>query len=44
MAIGVDLCSLTAGASEYFEHIDADTIQRFCGKTFRVFERERLDG
>jgi IS605 OrfB family transposase len=88
---GFDLCSLTAGASEYFEHIGADTIQRicteyaqkrsaakrlklrwrvsrgprrslgwvplkaaslkrkgnalrFCGKTFRVFERERLHG
>ena len=86
-----DLCSLTAGASEYFERIGADTIQRicieyaqkraavkrvklrwrvsrgsrrslgwipfksasvkrkghalrFCGKTFRVFERERLEG
>ena len=24
---GFDLCSLTAGASEYFEHIGADTIQ-----------------
>jgi putative transposase len=88
---GFDLCSLTAGATEYFERIGADTIQRvcveyaqkrsaakrlklrwrvsrgarrslgwlpfkaaslerkgnalrFCGKTFRVFERERLDG
>jgi len=88
---GFDLCSLSAGASEYFEHIGADTIQRicteyadkraaakrvklrrrvsrgarrslgwipfkvaslrrkgqavrFCGKRFRVFERERLDG
>ena len=88
---GFDLCDLTAGASEYFEHIGADTIQRicneyackrraakrlklrwrvsrgarrslgwipmkaaslrrkghalrFCGKTFRVFERERLEG
>jgi IS605 OrfB family transposase len=88
---GFDLCNLTAGASAYFEHIGADTIQRvcteyaqkrvaarrlklrwrisrgarrslgwipfkaaslkrkgramrFCGKTFRVFERERLDG
>ena len=87
---GFDLCSLTAGASEYFERIGADTIQRicceyackrraaqrlklrwrvsrgarrslgwipfkaaslkrknralrFCGKIFRVFERERLD-
>jgi len=87
---GFDLCSLTAGASQYFEHIGADTIQRicveyaqkraacrrrklrwrvsrgarrslgwvpfkaaslkrrgralrFCGKTFRVFEAERLD-
>jgi putative transposase len=86
---GFDLCSLTAGASQYFEHIGADTIQRicaeyaqkraacgrrrlrwrvsrgarrslgwvpfkaaslkrrgralrFCGKTFRVFEAERL--
>ena len=88
---GFDLCSLTAGASEYFEHIGADTIQRvcveyaqkrsatkrlklrwrvsrgarrslgwipfkaasikrkgrglrFCGKSLRVFERERLEG
>lgn len=88
---GFDLCSLTAGASEHFEHIGADTIQRicceyalkrrtakrvrlrwrvssgarrslgwvpfkalslkrrgkhlrFCGKTFRIFERERLEG
>jgi IS605 OrfB family transposase len=88
---GFDLCNLSAGASEYFEHIGADTIQRinceyaakrriakrprlrwrvsrgarrslgwvpfkavtikrkgagirFCGKSFRVFERERLDG
>lgn len=88
---GFDLCSLTAGSSEYFERIGADTIQRvcieyaqkrtaakrvklrwrvsrgprrslgwvplkaaslkrkgksfrFCGKTFRVFDRERLDG
>ena len=88
---GFDLCKLTAGASEYFQRIGADTIQRvcveyaqkraaakrlklrwrvsygarrslgwlpfkvaslkrkgnalrFCGKTFRVFERERLDG
>lgn len=88
---GFDLGYLTAGASEYFERIGADTIQsicahyaqkrraakrlrlrwrvsrgarrslgwipfkavnlrrkgnalRFCGKTFRVFERERLDG
>src|SRR5262249_30911484 len=88
---GYDLCNLTAGATEYFQHIGADTIQRicveyaqkrvaarglrlrggvsrgarrnlgwipfkaanlkrkgralrFCGKTFRVFERERLDG
>jgi putative transposase len=88
---GYDLCSLTAGATEYFERIGADTIQcicvhyaqkrsaakrlklhwrvsrgarrtlgwipfkraslkrkgnalRFCGKTFRVFERESLDG
>jgi putative transposase len=88
---GFDLCNLTSGATEYFEHIGADTIQRvcteyaekrtaarklrldwrasfgakralgwipfkaaslkrkgqglrFCGKTFRVFERERLDG
>src|SRR5581483_6564459 len=86
---GFDLCSLTAGASAYFERIRADTIQRicteyaqkrvtakrcklrwrvsrgarrslgwlpfkaaslkrkgralrFCGKTFRVFEPERL--
>jgi putative transposase len=88
---GFDLCSLTGGASEFFERIGADTIQRicveyaqkraaakrrklrwrvsrgarsslgwvpfkaaslkrkgrslrFCGKTFRVFEAERLDG
>jgi putative transposase len=88
---GFDLCSLTTGATEYFERIGADTIQRicveyaqkraaarrlklrwrvsrgarrslgwlpfkaasvkhkgnalrFCGKTFRVFERARLDG
>jgi putative transposase len=88
---GFDLCTLTAGATEYFQRIGADTIQRvcveyarkragakrpklrwrisrgarrslgwlpfkaaslkrksqalrFCGKTFRVFERERLDG
>src|SRR3974390_2038155 len=88
---GFDLCNLTAGATEYFEHIGADTIQRvcteyaqkrlaarrlklrwrvsrgahrslgwipfkaasikrkgrmvrFCGKTFRVFESERLEG
>ena len=88
---GFDLCKLTAGASEYFQRIGADTIQRvcveyaqkratakrlklhwrvsrgarrslgwlpfkaaslkrkghalrFCGKTFRVFERNRLDG
>src|SRR5579872_4524177 len=27
---GFDLCSLTAGATEYFEHIGADTIQRVC--------------
>jgi IS605 OrfB family transposase len=87
---GFDLCSLTAGASPYFEHIGADTIQRvcieyaqkrtiaqrvklrwrvshgarrslgwipfkasslrrkgravrFCGKSVRVFEAERLD-
>ena len=87
---GFDLCALTRGASEYFEHIGADTIQRicveyaqkraaakrlklrwrvsrgarrslgwvplksaslkrkghalrFCGKTFRVFEPERLN-
>ena len=86
---GFDLCNLTAGATEYFERIGADTIQcicteyaqkraaarrpklrwrvsrgprrslgwipfkatslrrrgrhlRFCGKTIRVFERERL--
>jgi IS605 OrfB family transposase len=86
-----ELCSLTAGASEFFERIGADTIQRicveyaqkraaakrrklrwrvsrgarrslgwvpfraaslkrkgralrFCGKTFRVFEAERLEG
>jgi len=88
---GFDLCYLSAGASEYFERIGADTIQRicceyaakrkaakrvrlrwrvsrgakrslgwvpfkaaslkrkgpslrFCGKSFRVFERERLKG
>jgi putative transposase len=88
---GYDLCNLTAGATEYFQRIGADTIQRicveyaqkrvaarrlklrwrvsrgarrslgwipfkaaslrrkgtalrFCGKTFRVFERERLEG
>lgn len=88
---GFDLCNLSAGATEYFERIGADTIQRicteyaakrraakrvrlrwrvsrgsrrslgwvpfksaslkrkgnvlrFCGKSFRVFERERLDG
>jgi putative transposase len=87
---GYDLCALTAGASEYFEHIGADTIQRicveyaqkriaakrsklrwrvsrgarrslgyvpfkaaslkrkghalrFCGKTLRIFERQRLE-
>lgn len=86
---GFDLCNLTAGSTEYFEHIGADTIQRicteyaakraaakrlklrwrvsrgarrslgwipfktaslkrkggalrFCGKTFRVFDREYL--
>ena len=86
---GFDLCTLSAGATEYFDHIGADTIQRicceyalkrraakrvrlrwrvsrgakrslgwvpfkaaslkrkgrglrFCGKTFRVFESERL--
>ena len=86
---GFDLCNLTAGATEYFEKIGADTIQRicteyavkrkaaqrlklrwrvsrgakrslgwvpfkaaslkrkghslrFCGKTFRVFDRESL--
>jgi putative transposase len=27
---GFDLCNLSAGASEYFEHIGADTIQRVC--------------
>ena len=88
---GFDLCNLSAGASEFFEHISASTIQsicthyaltrriakrvklrwrvsrgarrslgwvpfksvnlkrrgvslRFCGKAFRVFERERLEG
>ena len=88
---GFDLCQLTAGATEYFQRIGADTIQRvcveyaqkraaakrlklrwrvsrgarrslgwlpfkaaslkrkghalrFCGKTFRVFERRRLEG
>lgn len=86
---GFDLCNLTAGATEYFDHIGASTVQRvcteyaskrriakrlklrwrvtcgahrnpgwvplkaadlkrkgvalrFCGKHFRVFERERL--
>jgi putative transposase len=88
---GFDLCNLTSGATEYFERIGADTIQRvctefaakrtqarkaklrwrvsrgarrsfgwipfksaslrrngrylrFCGKTIRLFERERLGG
>jgi IS605 OrfB family transposase len=88
---GFDLCYLTAGATQYFDKIGADTIQsichhyaqkrqaarrvklrwrvsrgarqslgwipfkaaslkrkavclRFAGKSFRVFERERLDG
>ena len=88
---GFDLCKLSAGASEHFEHIGADTTQcinvhyaakrraakrvrlswrrsggsrrslgwvpfkaasikrkgagiRFCGKSFRVFERELLNG
>src|SRR5262249_39272648 len=88
---GFDLCYLTAGASQYFEYIRADTIQRvcveyaqkrvaakrrklrwrvsrgarrslgwipfkaanlkrkgrvlrFCGKAFRVFEAQRLEG
>jgi len=27
---GFDLCELSAGASEYFDHIGADTIQRVC--------------
>src|SRR5262245_64692572 len=27
---GFDLCNLTAGASEYFARIGADTIQRIC--------------
>jgi IS605 OrfB family transposase len=27
---GFDLCNLTAGATEYFEKINADTIQRVC--------------
>jgi len=27
---GFDLCALTAGASQYFERIGADTIQRIC--------------
>jgi putative transposase len=27
---GFDLCNLSAGASPYFEHIGADTIQRVC--------------
>jgi putative transposase len=88
---GFDLCNLSSGATEYFQYIGADTIQRvcteyaekraaakpvklrwrvsrgsrrslgwvpfkaanlkrkgrgirFCGKTFRVFEAERLEG
>jgi putative transposase len=88
---GYDLCNLTAGATEYFDRIGADTIQRtcteyarkrasanhyrlrwrvsrgarrslgwipfkatslkrkghalrFCGKTFRIFKRGRLEG
>jgi putative transposase len=88
---GFELCALSSGASEYFQKIGADTIQRlcceyalkrssarrirlrwrksrdprrslgwipfkaaslkrkgkavrFCGKTFRVFESERLEG
>ena len=88
---GFDLCNLSAGATEYFERIGADTVQRvcceyalkrrmarrvrlcwrksrgprsslgwipfkaaslkrkgcglrFCGKAFRVFEAERLEG
>ena len=27
---GYDLCNLTAGATEYFQRIGADTIQRIC--------------
>ena len=27
---GFDLCNLSAGATEYFDHIGADTIQRVC--------------
>ena len=27
---GFDLCNLSAGATEYFDHIGADTIQRIC--------------
>src|SRR4051794_41795199 len=27
---GYDLCHLTAGATEYFQYIGADTIQRIC--------------
>jgi putative transposase len=27
---GFDLCALTTGATEYFEYIGADTIQRIC--------------
>ena len=27
---GFDLCTLTAGATEYFQRIGADTIQRIC--------------
>jgi putative transposase len=27
---GFDLCNLSAGASEYFQHIGADTIQKVC--------------
>jgi putative transposase len=29
---GFDLCSLTAGATEYFKRIGADTIQRVCAE------------
>src|SRR5437762_3092147 len=35
---GFDLCSLTAGASQYFGRIGADTIQRIC----REYAQKRL--
>ena len=27
---GFDLCNLTSGATKYFEHIGADTVQKIC--------------